>query len=202
MADVSRLTPRPSPAHQPRTASMAPPRALADGRDGTERPDHEAYLVDCADRAADQLPPDTRSMTGLARGAPPAGAPPRRPPPRSALARTRTRAVQQACPCLDIGRPAAQSRDVRCWCPLRRSSYPGGDGLPPVRSPHGRRLLAAASPGQNAPHCSGQCGRAEATLSFRFRLANGTVQTAMRHISHCHISRNSVVGTVLRKWPL
>ena len=77
MADVSRLTPRPSPAHQPRTASMAPPRALADGRDGTERPDHEAHLVDCADRAAEQLPPDTRSMTGLARGAPPAGAPPR-----------------------------------------------------------------------------------------------------------------------------
>ena len=85
MADVSRLTPRPSPAHQPRTASMAPPRALADGRDGPERPDHEAHLVDCADRAAEQLPPDTRSMTGLARGAPPAGAPPRRPPPRSAL---------------------------------------------------------------------------------------------------------------------
>ena len=64
---------------------MAPPRALADGRDGPERPDHEAHLVDCADRAAAQLPPDTRSMTGLARGAPPAGAPPRRPPPRSAL---------------------------------------------------------------------------------------------------------------------
>ena len=85
MADVSRLTPRPSPAHQPRTASMAPPRALADGRDGTERPDNEAHLVDRADRAADQLPPDTRSMTGLARGAPPAGAPPRRPPPASAL---------------------------------------------------------------------------------------------------------------------
>ena len=56
MADVSRLTPRPSPAHQPRTASMAPPRALADGRDGTERPDHEAHLVDRADRAATHLP--------------------------------------------------------------------------------------------------------------------------------------------------
>ena len=82
-----RLTPRPSPAHQPRTASMAPPRALADGRDGTERPDLEAHLVDCADRAAEQLPPDTRSMTGLARGAPPAGAPPRRPPPRSGARR-------------------------------------------------------------------------------------------------------------------
>ena len=168
MADVSRLTPRPSPAHQPRTASMAPPRALADGRDGTERPDHEAHLVDCADRAADQLPPDTRSMTGLARGAPPAGAPPRRPPPASALARTRTRAVQQACPCLDIGRPAAQSRDVRCWCPLRQSSYPLGHSLPraaaraptPLATPLGCGLSRA----DRTTLFGAVCGRAVYTL--------------------------------------
>ena len=186
---MSRLTPWPSPAHQPRTASMAPLRALADGRECTGRPAHEAHLVDRADRAADQLPPDTRSMTGhcsrcssgWCAAAPPAA--PQRPCSHSYSGCT------TGVPGLDIGRPAAQSRDVRCWCPLRRSSYPGGDGLPPVRSPHGRRLLAAASPGQNAPHCSGQCGRAEATLSFRFRLANGTQFKLQCAISRIAISR-------------
>ena len=201
MADVSRLTPRPSPAHQPRTASMAPPRALADGRDGTERPDNEAHLVDRADRAADQLPPDTRSMTGLARGAPPAGAPPRRPPPASALARTRTRAVQQACPCLDIGRPAAQSRDVRCWCPLRQSSYPLGHSLP-------RAAARAPTPSGDAywlrlvrgrPHHTVRGSVAELRLHSLSVFDSRQWQCA---ISRSHISRNSVVGTVLRKWPL
>ena len=189
MADVSRLTPRPSPAHQPRTASMAPPRALADGRDGTERPDHEAHLVDCADRAAEQLPPDTRSMTGLARGAPPAGAPPRRPPPRSALARTRTYSgcTTGACPCLDIGRPAAQSRDVRCWCPLRQSSYPLGHSLP-------RAAARAPTPSGDAYWLRLVRGRPHHTVRGsvgELRLHSLSVfdsPMAMRHISQPYLA--------------
>ena len=186
MAGVSRLTPRPSPAHQPRTASTAPPRALADGRDGPERPDHEAHLVDCADRAAEQLPPESRHplddrscsrcSSGWCAAAPPAA--PQRPCPHSYSSCT-------------IGVPLPGYRRASCAeprCPLlvalsdrvATHSAIACLGLPPVRPPHGRRLLAAACPGQTAPHCPGQCGRAEATLSFRFRLANGNASAISR----------------------
>ena len=53
MTAVSRLTPCARPADQSRTASIAPPHASADGRDGAERPAHQAGLVACATRTAD-----------------------------------------------------------------------------------------------------------------------------------------------------
>ena len=92
MTAVSRLTPRARPADQPRTASIVPPRASADGWDGAERPAHEAGLIACAARAADQLLPDplagrscSRCSTGWCAAAPPAA--PQRPPASHAAAR-------------------------------------------------------------------------------------------------------------------
>ena len=78
-------------------------------------------------------------------------------------------------------------------------------GLPPVRPPHGRRLLAAACPGQTAPHCSGQCGRAE--LSFRFYTRQCNAPRAFFGLNTVTGRRaiSSVVawqGTVLRSWPI
>ena len=94
MTAVSRLTPRARPADQPRTASIVPPRASADGWDGAERPAHETGLVACAARAADQLLPDplagrscSRCSTGWCAAAPPAARrplPPATPPHGSA----------------------------------------------------------------------------------------------------------------------
>ena len=92
MTAVSRLTPRARPADQPRTASIVPPRASADGWDGAERPAHETGLIACAARAADQLLPDplagrscSRCSTGWCAAAPPAA--PQRPPASHAAAR-------------------------------------------------------------------------------------------------------------------
>ena len=99
------MTPRARPADQPRTASIVPPRASADGWDGAERPAHETGLVACAARAADQLLPDplagrscSRCSTGWCAAAPPAARrplPPATPPhgsPPTAPARLTARA--------------------------------------------------------------------------------------------------------------
>ena len=136
MTAVSRLTPRARPADQPRTASIVPPRASADGWDGAERPAHEAGLIACAARAADQLLPDplagrscSRCSTGWCAAAPPAA--PQRP-----CSHDCTQGCTIGAPLPDIGRPAAQSSEYAVWCMV----------APPRRQPTATVAAADAAP--------------------------------------------------------